>query len=140
MTPSLGTLTFEVKSGAHAGTYGGELSDDSACSVRTIGEQTMLTLRIIHQREDGTTDVFNGNLTVDGDVAPGDIDLTGQLTTTGYLPDGTSHDEKFFSYSTALGTGTLTIEQIDPEGCAMQARFLVSQDGVETAGSFELKP
>ncbi len=139
-TTDLGSLFFEVKSGPHAGSYGGTLSGDSSLSVRSMGEQQLVTFRIMHEREDGSTDVFNGTVMVDGPLAAGDVDLSGQLVTTGYLPDGMSREDRFFSYSSTVGSGTLTIETIDTDAGAMKGTYTVNQDGIETVGRFELTP
>lgn len=138
-TEDLGALTFEVQSGPHAGTYGGPLSDQSSLSVRAIGEQQFVSFRIMHEREDGSTDVFNGTLVIEGALEPGDVDLAGQLVITGYLPDGVSHDERFFSYTAASGTGTLTIETVDVDAGTLKGTYTLTQDGIETIGRFDLK-
>ena len=139
-TADRGSLGFEVDSGPHAGSYGGALSDDSVMSVRKVGDMTLLVLRIVHERDDGTTDVFTANLNLAGEVGVGDIDLTGQMATSGHLPDGVDQDPRFFSLTAAAGSGTLSVTAIDPTQGTIEATYTLSQDGVAISGRFALTP
>jgi hypothetical protein len=135
----LGTLTFEVADGPHAGTYGGALSDDSTVSAGNFGGQSSLSLRLIHELEDGSTVSLAGGLPMDGEPAPGTYTLDGNLITIGYLPGGVSRDPKYFSVNTAAGSGSLTIDSIDLSAGAIAGSFTATQGELTIEGTYELE-
>ena len=139
-TADRGTIKFTVKGGKKPGEYGGKLNKRSMFSARKIGNMTLLSLRIIHEREDKTTIALTATLQLDGEFKAGKYDLKGKMAQAGVLPNGVAHgDDRFFTANAMQGTGTLEVESVDAKKGTIKGTFTIAQGDLIIKGSFDKK-
>lgn len=135
-----GTVQFTIEGGVHTGRYGGKLNTkDSGVRITKVGGDKYIHIRLIHQRDNKGDEVLFGITLKLGGIQNliGTHDLTNTLSQVGLLPNGVSHDDKYFTVSpTSGGSGTLNLEKIDENTGAAKGSFVINQDGVVAKGTF----